>query len=200
MTERAGRPPTRARIALGVFLTQLHMINGPSWAELSRLTGLSVSTLQRTARTSGSVPREENVITFVKGITDAPRTVTDAKQRWRRARIEERGRLRPLNAPPPDGVRNDADLRAALAAAYEKDGAPPLRTLQRRAGTAGGEAFILPLATACRIVNRGRLPNDQRQYEAFLTGCGIPEHALGPWREAWHRVRIAQPAPYHHRP
>ncbi|WP_151484227.1 hypothetical protein [Streptomyces albicerus] len=196
MTVRAGRPPTRARIRLGVFLTQLHMIHGPTWAELSRRTRLSVSTLQRTARPSGPVPREENVIAFVEGITDDPRAVTDAKEWWRKARIAERGRLRTLHAPAPAGVRNEADLRTALAAAYEKAGAPPLRTLQDRAGTAGGTAFVLPVTNASRIVNRERLPTDQRQYEAFLTGCGIPEHALGPWREAWLRVR---PAPHDHR-
>ncbi|MEU9211210.1 hypothetical protein AB0D27_25525 [Streptomyces sp. NPDC048415] len=203
MTVRAGRPPTRARTALSVFLTQLHMLYGPSWAELSRRTGLSVSTLQRTARTSGPVPREENVITYVEAITDDPRAVTDAKRWWRRARIEERGRLRTLNAPAPAGVRNEADLLTALAAAYEKDGAPPLRTLQSRAGMAGDKVYVLPVTNASRMVNRERLPTNQRQYEAFLTGCGIPEHALDPWRQAWHRAQIAQPAqhaPHHRQP
>ncbi|MEU0029724.1 hypothetical protein [Streptomyces sp. NPDC006335] len=195
MTTRSARPATRTRADLGGFLASLTWTyGGPAWSELSRRTGLSVSTLQRTARPFGPVPREENVIAYVKGITDDPRAVTDAIKLWRRARIEERGRLRALNAPAPAYVRNEADLLAALAAAYEKDGAPPLRTLQRRAGRAGTDVFVLPLANASRIVNRVRLPVDQRQYEAFLTGCHIPEHALGPWREAWHRARGTHPA------
>lgn len=193
MTVRTVRPPARERIHLGDFLTTLHWLNGPSWPELSRRTSLSVSTLQRTSRRSGPVPREENVIAYVQGITRDPRAVTDAMRLWRRARIEERGRLRTLGAPAPAYVRNEADLLAALATAYEKDGAPPLRTLQRRGGNAGGTVFVLPLANASRIINRIRLPTDQRQYEAFLTGCGIPEHALGPWREAWHRARRISP-------
>ncbi|WP_055534648.1 hypothetical protein [Streptomyces graminilatus] len=203
MSVRSGKPPARERTALGIYLNSLHWIYGPSWTELSRRTGLSVSTLQRTARKSGPVSREENVIAYVEGITDDPRSVADAMRLWRRARIEERSRLHSLNAPAPAYVRNEADLLAALAAAYEKDGAPPLRTLQRRAGNAGNEVLVLPLANASRIVNRVRLPTDQRQYEAFLTGCGIPDHALGPWLEAWHRARSAQPAttrpaPQHH--
>ncbi|SEE34331.1 hypothetical protein [Streptomyces sp. KS_5] len=196
MTAEAGRPPTQARIQLGVFLSQMHWIHGPGWAELSRRTGLSVSTLQRTARTSGPVPSEKNVIKFVEGIGDDPRAVTDAKRWWRKARIAERGRLRTLNAPAPAGVRNEADLLTALAAVYERDGAPPLRTLQGRAGTvADSKVPVLPVTNASRIVNRERLPTNQRQYEAFLTGCGIPEHALGPWRQAWHRAQLAQPSP-----
>lgn len=203
MTTRSARPATRARADLGVFLTSLHWMYGPAWSELSRRTGLSISTLQRTARRSGPVPREENVIAYVKGITDDPRAVADAVRLWRRARIEERGRLRTLNAPAPAYARDEADLLAALAAAYEKTGAPPLRTLQRRAGTtssAGGTVFLLPLANASRIVNREHLPTDQRQYEAFLTGCGIPDHALGPWREAWNRIRPARPGRMPHEP
>lgn len=196
MTVRSSRPPARERIALGIFLHSLRWIHGgPGWAELARRTGLSVSTLQRTARRTGPVPREENVIAYVEGITDDPRAVTDVMRLWRRARIEERGRLHTLAAPAPAYVRNKADLLAALAAAYEKDGAPPLRTLQRRAGRAGDEVFVLPLANASRIVNRVRLPTDQRQYEAFLTGCNIPHHALGPWREAWHRAHTATRPP-----
>ncbi|MEV8547648.1 hypothetical protein [Streptomyces sp. NPDC051572] len=193
VTVRTGRPPTRERIHLAQFLTAVHQIYGPNWAELSRRTSLSVSTLQRTARRSGPVPREENVITYLQGITDDPQAVTDAMGLWRRARAEERGRLRTLRAPAPAYVRNEADLLAALAAAYEKDGAPPLRTLQRRGGNAGGTVSVLPLANASRIINRICLPTDQRQYEAFLTGCNIPEHALDLWREAWHRARRVRP-------
>ncbi|MEW2574541.1 hypothetical protein [Streptomyces sp. NPDC047070] len=81
-------------------------------------------------------------------------------RRWRRARVEERGRLRGLSAPAPAYVRNEADLLAALAAVYEKDGAAPLRALQRRAGRAGTEVFVLPLTNAFRIVNRMHLPTD----------------------------------------
>ncbi|WP_123983013.1 hypothetical protein [Streptomyces sp. Ag109_O5-1] len=51
----------------------------------------------------------------------------------------------------------------------------------------------LPLTNASRIINRERLPTDQRQYEAYLTGCGIPAHALAPWRRAWNRVQSTTP-------
>ncbi|MBC7272249.1 hypothetical protein ACF09G_36340 [Streptomyces albogriseolus] len=193
MTTRTAQASARDRTALASFLTTLHWIHGPAWSELSRRTGLSVSTLQRTARRTGPVPREENVIAYVEGITRDPRAVTDALRLWRRARIEERGRLRTLNAPAPAFVRNHADLLAALAAAYEKAGAPPLRTLQRRAGNAANNVPHLPLTNAFRIINRERLPTDQRQYEAYLAGCGVPEHALTPWRNAWIRVQSTVP-------
>jgi lambda repressor-like predicted transcriptional regulator len=105
MTLRTGTQPGRERTLLTQFLTALHWIHGPNWAELSRRTGLSVSTLQRTARRSGPVPREENVIAYIQGITDDPQAVTDAMRLWRRARAEERGRLRTLRAPAAAYVR-----------------------------------------------------------------------------------------------
>lgn len=52
----------------------------------------------------------------------------------------------------PTLVHTADDLGAALAAAYEKAGAPPLRDLDLP-----GQAR-LPLATASRIVNRKSLP------------------------------------------
>ncbi|MEV6358134.1 hypothetical protein [Streptomyces hydrogenans] len=129
------------------------------------------------------------MIAFTEAVTSGhAQSVVRARQLWRRARIEHRGILRGLRAPAVRYIRTEADLLAALAAAYEKAGAPPLRTLQQRAGKAG-TAPLLALNTAARIIKRTHLPTSVKPFEAFLTGCGIGQRDRGPWLEAWARVR-----------
>ncbi|MGW8955624.1 hypothetical protein [Streptomyces sp. NPDC055709] len=176
-----------ARAALAAHLTGLLRGAGLTWAELAQATQLSVSTLQRTARSCAPVPPEGNVAAFVRGCGHGKEAEQEALCLWRRARIEQRGILAGLKHPEPAYVRNRGDLLAAAAAAYELAGAPPLRTVQERGGRTGA-AFLLPLAAAWRIVNLRRLPGDVRQFEAFLRGCGVLGKAMPVWRAAWQSV------------
>ncbi|MET7718950.1 hypothetical protein [Streptomyces sp. NPDC005407] len=193
MTAATTTPPAPERAALAAYLTGMLRRAGLTWAELAQATQRSVSTLQRTARPAGAVPPEANVAVFVRGCGHGKEAEQEAFRLWRRARIEQRGILPGLDAPPLDYARNRGDLLAAAAVAYEKAGAPSLRAVQQRGGGIG-KAFVLPVTAAWRIVNLRRLPGDVRQFEAFLRGCGVTQKALAGWREAWQRVTAAQPA------
>ncbi|GGR09972.1 hypothetical protein [Streptomyces pilosus] len=118
---------------------------------------------------------------YVRGCEATLEQECKALKLWRRARAKERGILRLLHAPGVHSIRTRQDFTAALAAVYEGTGAPPLRTVQQRAGTVpqpdgapgGREVFLLPLGTLWRIVHRKiKLPT-WNQCEAFLRGCGI---------------------------
>ncbi|WP_331752684.1 helix-turn-helix domain-containing protein (plasmid) [Streptomyces sp. NBC_00637] len=159
-------------------------------AELEDTGAVSASTLKR-AVDPRTVPQEHVVAAFVRACGAAVEDERDVLKVWRGARAEERGILAALQAPSVSAIRTHADFRAALVAAYERAGAPPLRVLQDRAGTeeADGE-LLLPLTTAWRITRREGLgPANWTQCEAFLRGCGIHPRRMGPWQDAWARTR-----------
>ncbi|MGW3313931.1 helix-turn-helix domain-containing protein [Streptomyces sp. NPDC001073] len=162
-------------------------------------TTVSASTLKRAAA-GGILPQEDVVTVYARACGATAEEEQEALQLWRAARAEQRGILAALHAPAVSSVRTPADLNAALAAAYERAGAPPLRVLQERA-TPGEEdgALLLPLTTLWRITRREARPATWEQCAAFLQGCGINHRRMSPWREAWQRVHTAahaeQPAP-----
>ncbi|MFD5836171.1 hypothetical protein ACFWHV_21755 [Streptomyces collinus] len=115
---------------------------------------------------------------------------------WRAARAEERGILATLQAPLVPNVRTLADFTAALAAAYERAGAPPLRVLLERATASGIDgALLLPPTTAWRMTRRQSRVSDWTQCEAFLRGCGIHPRRMRSWHEAWKRAQAHAPMP-----
>ncbi|MFM9452494.1 helix-turn-helix domain-containing protein [Streptomyces europaeiscabiei] len=170
----------------GLSFTQL----AARTAELEDTDAVSASTLKR-AVDPRTVPQEYVVAAFVRACGAAVEDERDVLKVRRAARAEHRGILAALRAPSVSGIRTRADFRAALVAAYERAGAPPLRVLQDRAGTdeADGE-LLLPLTTAWRITRReGQGPANWTQCEAFLRGCGINPRRMGPWQDAWTRTR-----------
>ncbi|MDX3695018.1 helix-turn-helix domain-containing protein [Streptomyces europaeiscabiei] len=170
----------------GLSFTQL----AARTAELEDTDAVSASTLKRAAAPC-TVPQEHVVAAFVRACGAAFEDERDVLKVWRAARAEERGILAALRAPSVSGIRTRADFRAALVAAYERAGAPPLRVLQDRAGTDEAEGqLLLPLTTAWRITRReGQGPANWSQCEAFLRGCGIHPRRMGPWQDAWKRTR-----------
>lgn len=127
---------------------------------------------------------------------------TTPAHRARRGR-GPRGRRR--RAPQQVGGSAD-DFDAALAAAYECGGAPPLRILQERATTDEADGtLLLPLTTLWRITRREARPATWQQCAAFLRGCGLHPRRMGPWQEAWQRIHTTarteqpEPAPATHR-
>ncbi|MGW1976716.1 helix-turn-helix domain-containing protein [Streptomyces sp. NPDC001889] len=191
MTRPTARP-THARVLLADCLAGIRRSAGLTFAELAAATGRSVPTLKRAAGRTAPVPKEDTVTAYVRGCGQDSAAEQEALRLWRRARAAERGILRGLRAPAPALVRNRADLAAALAAAYEDAGAPPLRVLQERGGRAGGVP-VLPLTTAWRVTQRRCPPGNAEQFEAFLRGCGVTEASMPDWREAWKRA-TASPA------
>ncbi|MFG2197090.1 hypothetical protein [Streptomyces sp. NPDC048639] len=228
MTHRANHEPRPHRAKLAGFLTELRRGAELTYEEMAdrlKLGGreLSPSTLKRAAGTRSSVPKEPTVSAFVIACVGSEieqgaqqydaaggNVMREALGLWRKAKIEERGKLEGLHAPSPANIRTDADMTAALAAAYELAGAPPLRTLQQRAGYTGAPADdpaaqeqtmlsgappILPVSTAWRIVKRRGQPTNLQQVEAFLRGCGITSRAMPEWRRAWERTLASSPPP-----
>lgn len=191
---RATTTPEPDRAALAAFLTSVRRASGLTWDQLARATTPSARALRRTASAAGLVPPEDNVIGFVRGCGYGEAEQRRARDLWRAARIEERGVLPRLKASRVEYVRNPGDLLDAAAAAYERDGAPPLRTVQERGGRSvlsvrAVRAIVLPVGKEREEVRRYRqLPGDVRQFEAFLRGCRVEEKELPAWLEAWHRV------------
>ncbi|MFF9212973.1 MULTISPECIES: hypothetical protein [unclassified Streptomyces] len=175
------------------YLRALYRASGCTYPELAARTAqagraVSVATLKRAVHRT-KAPRETTVAAFVAACGGGIDQEQMAARLWRAARAEERGILAGLQTPSIDNIRTQADLAAALAAAYERAGAPPLRTVQERAGTADVEgAVVLPTTTIWRIVHRRGQPVDWRQCAAFLRGCGLNKRRLEPWRHAWQRA------------
>ncbi|MGK7235769.1 hypothetical protein [Streptomyces hygroscopicus] len=139
------------------------------------------------------VPVERAVIAYVRACGVGGEE--EALRLWRAARAESRGRLAGLRAPDVDSIRTRADLAAALAAAYERAGAPVLRVLQARAADAGVPGpVLLPLPTVWRTAGRRGLPATWKQCAAFLRGCDVPARHMGRWEEAWERVAAGRTA------
>ncbi|MFE2471651.1 hypothetical protein [Streptomyces mirabilis] len=191
--------PRRAELV--VFLAGLRHLCGCTFAELAAratelddVAAVSATTFKR-AVSGTTVPQESTVTAFVRACDAVAEDERIALKLWRAARAEERGVFPQLRAPAVRNIRTRADLAAALAAAYERAGAPPLRTLQERAGTdrvVG--ASLLPLTTAWRITRREAQPADWPQCEAFLRGCGIHPRRMALWHDAWKRSADAHPA------
>jgi hypothetical protein len=160
---------------------------------------VSASTLKRAAG-GHTLPQEHVVTAYARACGATAEEEREALKRWRAARAEQRGILASLHAPAVRSIRTPADLDAALTAAYERAGAPPLRAVQERATTGEDDgSLLLPLTTLWRITRREARPATWKQCMAFLRGCGIHPRRMGPWCEAWHRLHTTalteQPAP-----
>ncbi|MFE1781251.1 hypothetical protein ACFW9F_01320 [Streptomyces sp. NPDC059506] len=194
--------PGRHHQRLVSHLIDLKKRSGRSFAQLaanSRIVGgadgigaVSATTLKRAVDLK-RVPGERVVTAYVRACGVGGDQ--EALQLWRAARAEDRGLLGLLRAPEVDSIRTRADLAAALAAAYERAGAPILRVLQERAATAEASGpVLLPRTSAWRIARRGGRPATWKQCEAYLRGCGIPARHMTRWKEAWERTATGRTA------
>nr|WP_168516697.1 hypothetical protein [Streptomyces sp. S1D4-11]QIZ01296.1 hypothetical protein HEP87_56355 [Streptomyces sp. S1D4-11] len=154
---------------------------------------VSASTLKRAA-SGHTLPQEHVVTAYARACGATTEEEREALRLRRAARAEERGVLADLRAPAVRSIRTPADFDAALAAAYERAGAPPRRILQERATTDEEDgALLLPLTTLWRITRREARPATWEQCAAFLRGCGIHPRRMGPWQEAWQRIHTTTP-------
>ncbi|MFD5861522.1 helix-turn-helix domain-containing protein [Streptomyces chartreusis] len=151
---------------------------------------VSASTLKR-AVSLDAVPREHVVAAFSRACGATAEEEREALKLWRAARAEDRGILATLRAPSVTNIRTAQDLITALAATYERAGAPALRLVQERATTDQADgALLLPLTTLWRITRReGSGPATWEQCEAYLRGCGVHSVRMRLWREAFTRAR-----------
>jgi hypothetical protein len=102
----------------------------------------------------------------------------------RYGRIAQRGRLRSLNAPSPALIHSADDLGLALAAMYERAGAPALRELSRRVT----HRPPLPVTSVWRFVHRKGLPASTEQLVTYLMACGISPAEQRLYVRAYQRI------------
>ncbi|MFJ8955177.1 multiprotein-bridging factor 1 family protein [Streptomyces sp. NPDC102381] len=105
---------------------------------------------------------------------------------------------RRTQAPAISFVRTEGDMGAALLRAYEDDGSPAFRELERRADKHGGFGQLNRMA-AWRIVRRRSLPSSENQLKAFLTACHVPRAAFPSWTRAWAQAKADAKATARHR-
>ncbi|AZM79854.1 XRE family transcriptional regulator [Streptomyces sp. KPB2] len=195
----AARPPADGTAELPFAPLAKHLIALRRAARLDQRTLAQVANISR-----GAVQRAE------RGLAAPTPTVLDAYVRAcsgsrndharahvlrARGRTAQRDRLRHLDAPAPALIHTADDLGAALAAAYERAGAPPLSDARFTAGRTP-----LPRTTAWRIVKRRKLPPTAEQLVTFLTVCGIDAPGQRPYIAAYQRITAAfdaRPTPPH---
>ncbi|WP_405814299.1 helix-turn-helix transcriptional regulator [Streptomyces sp. NBC_01390] len=150
---------------------------GLNYRELAARSGCSASTLIRAA-SGEQMPKLKTVRAYAAGCGADP---GEAERLWKRARYRAvRGCEEPV--PHPRYVRNFAELHAALADLYRKDGSRPYRELE--AASDG----VLAHATVGRFLRQeGGRPTRQFVRE-FAIACGAKGMALREWEQAWDRA------------
>ena len=183
----AGRPFAH----LAEYLIALRRAARLPQRALARAASISRSTVQN-AESGVAAPAPAVLDAYIRACGGRPDDFIRARRLRARGRTAERGRLRRLDAPDPLLIHTADDLSAALAAVYERAGAPPLRDLNRP-----GRA-PLPPTTAWRIVTCKALPPTERQMMTFLTACGVPDDRQRPYVDAYRRITArpgGRPAP-----
>jgi transcriptional regulator with XRE-family HTH domain len=158
--------------------------SGLTYAGLAQRAGnYSAATFQRAA--SGTIVPKLDV---TRAFAHACRLdISEIDRLWLDAyRGRKRHRTATVQAPQPQLIRDFPDLCAALAELRLSCGAPSFRLMQHRARAVGLE---LSRSTANRISTRRQRPGSVAFLQAFLVGCGLPEHRHAVWLEAWRRAQ-----------
>ncbi|MFE0356445.1 helix-turn-helix domain-containing protein [Streptomyces nigra] len=188
---RTSAEPGRPFAALAAHLISLRRTARLTQRALAERASISRGAVQR-AESGVAAPCPTVLDAYLRACAAGPAEQARARLLRNRGRAAQRDRLSQLSAPSPILIRTADDLGAALAAAYERAGAPPLRDLNRP-----GRAPVPP-TTAWRIVNRKGLPATVRQMLTFLTACGISPAEQRLYIDAYHRVtadRGTRPVP-----
>ncbi|MFE6530523.1 helix-turn-helix domain-containing protein [Streptomyces rochei] len=192
-SSRPGGGPGKPFAGLAEHLVALRRAARMSQRHLAKAAAVSRGTVQRAE--SGTAAPSTAVLDALVRACRADRAARDRAYVLRnQGRTDRRDRLRGLEAPAPALIRTAQDLGAALAAEYERAGAPSLSDLVRPAG----DRARIPRTTAWRIIKRRGLPADARQLQTFLDVCRVRPSAQRHYREAFLRVqqaRSSRPAP-----
>ncbi|MFT9474496.1 helix-turn-helix transcriptional regulator [Streptomyces sp. 11-1-2] len=148
-----------------------------NYKELAVRSGFSASTLIRAA-SGEQVPKLKTVRAYAMACGADP---DEAERLWKQARYRAaHGCQEPV--PHPRYIRNFAELHAALADLYQKDGARPYRELEAASGG------VLAHAKVGRFL-RQEAGRPTRQFgRAFALVCGAKGMALREWEQAWDRA------------
>ncbi|MFJ4478807.1 helix-turn-helix domain-containing protein [Streptomyces xanthochromogenes] len=164
---------------------------------LAQAASISRGAVQR-AESGTAAPSPAVLNAYLRACYARPRDRDLAHLLRARGRAAQRGRLRHLDAPDPNLIHTADDLGAALAAAYERAGAPSLSDPRLTPGRTP-----LPRTTAWRIVKRRQLPPTTEHLVTFLTICGIRPAHQRPYLAAYHRIANnphTRPSPPHPHP
>ncbi|MFD7015343.1 helix-turn-helix domain-containing protein [Streptomyces sp. NPDC059928] len=159
---------------------------------LAQAASISRGAVQR-AESGTAAPSPAVLDAYLRACSASPREHNLAHLLRAQGRTTQRGRLRHLDAPDPALIHTADDLSAALAAAYERAGAPPLSDPRLTPGRTP-----LPRTTAWRIVKRRKLPPTTEHLVTFLTACGISPVHQRPYLAAYQRITAnlhTRPAP-----
>jgi transcriptional regulator with XRE-family HTH domain len=153
---------------------------------LAQAANISRGTVQR-AESGTAAPTSAVLDAYVRACSGTQDDHARARLLRIRGRTVQRDRLRHLDAPAPSLIHTEDDLSVALAAAYERAGAPPLSDARLTPGRRP-----LPRTTAWRIVKRKNLPSTLEQLVTFLIACGIGPAKQRPYVEAFHRITASR--------
>ncbi|MGW1170605.1 helix-turn-helix domain-containing protein [Streptomyces sp. NPDC002550] len=184
--------PHRPFDALAEHLTSLRQAARLTQRALADAANVSRGAVQR-AESGTTAPSMAVLDAYLRACTAGEAETARAHFLRNRGRTAQRDRLRTLNAPAPPLIHTKNDLGAALAAAYERAGAPCLSDARLTPGRRP-----LPRTTAWRIVKRKGLPATTEQLVTFLTACGLRPAEHRPYLNAYHRItaqRGARPLP-----
>ncbi|WP_051694868.1 MULTISPECIES: helix-turn-helix domain-containing protein [Streptomyces] len=192
MTRSSAGAAERPFAHLAEHLTALRRAARLPQRTLAQAANISRGTVQR-AESGAAAPTPAVLDAYVRACSGTQDDHDRARLLRIRGRTVQRDRLRHLDAPAPSLIHTEDDLGVALAAAYERAGAPPLSDARLTPGRRP-----LPRTTAWRIVKRKELPSTPEQLVTFLTACGIEPAKQRPYVEAFHRItnsRSSRPVP-----
>ncbi|GAA2154183.1 hypothetical protein GCM10009760_52830 [Kitasatospora kazusensis] len=195
--ESAVAAETRQSEALALWLRDQRQRAGLTYTAMALTTSYSASMLSRAA-SGRSVPSWRIVESFARAC-DAD--LTEAKQRWRKARWANQKQRRARGGDLAKGVRDlyshqlvrpelietFGQLSRAMWELRAKCGQPSEAELQRRAGLTPDGEFRLPRSSLGAIL-RGELVPRIRHVTAFTEALGLPPRMVAKWEEAWERA------------
>lgn len=185
-----GRPmapipePNSWKGRLAAELRKGRAARGMTRSQIAEKVGTSIGTIQR-AESGRDLP----TLQMAHAIADVCLLDEErVESLWRRA--SQRGRRRHLTrARPLAQVVNSAELGLALRRAWEMNGCPSTREMERRAKTRIHEFGHLSRSAAWRIRERDQAVASEKQLFAYLVACEVPEPRFRLWATAWRRVR-----------
>ncbi|MFE2267161.1 helix-turn-helix domain-containing protein [Streptomyces griseosporeus] len=175
--------PERPFAALAEHLIGLRRAARMPQRALADVAAISRTAVQR-AESGIAAPSPSVLDAYVQACRARPEDLSRARLLRRFGRIAQRGRLRLLSAPSPALIHSADDLGLALAAMYERDGAPSLRELSRRVP----HRPPLPVTSMWRFVHRKGLPASSEQLVTYLMACGISPTEQRLYVRAYQRI------------
>ncbi|KOG64710.1 hypothetical protein ADK76_08530 [Streptomyces griseoflavus] len=174
------KTPDRRLFQLADALCQARFRAGLSRSEVAARAKRSVTTIHRAESGRARVPW-----LATRDIAEACRMDLVAVQKmWRQA-----GRTRLTEAPHVTLLHTRDDLAAALRRAWELDGEPSLRHMEKRAKAQAQEYGPLSRMSASRIRQRVQIPVSLEQLYAYLIACEVAEAEFPEWAQAWARAK-----------